>query len=328
MPEGCPNMESAFLMDLFGVARETIPILGDIPELSSKKFVLIDFNDIHKAPPPGMFENFPKLQTDKGEWGDNVVGIIDHHAPQAMSAKRPLMTLLEPWGSACTIMATKFHDEGVTPARGVAGVMLGGILSDTLGLKGPTTRSVDKSAVEWLSSLVYDGTNLLESVGFNSYWDMTVRQFEAKSTLDLKNLAGVFAYDMKRYPAGPCQYIAIGSVEVAGDIYDELLELKPEEVKEAMRQIRPAKKVDYVFVAIIDVLNFRSKILTDSEIARDAALEGLKQEACASPAQGHYDTQKEGEHTTYLIDSGSCVSRKTTFQPALISGVEKVKPCD
>jgi manganese-dependent inorganic pyrophosphatase len=47
----------------------------------------------------------------------------------------------------------KFRESGKTPSQAVAGVLLCGILSDTLGLRMSTTTPRDKSAVEYLAKV-------------------------------------------------------------------------------------------------------------------------------------------------------------------------------
>ena len=59
---------------------------------------------------------------------------------------------MEPVGSTSTIIARRFREAGVTPSKEIAGVLLSGILSDTLGLKMSTTTRNDVDMVAYLSA--------------------------------------------------------------------------------------------------------------------------------------------------------------------------------
>ena len=73
-----------------------------------------------------------------------VLAPTDHHLK---------VTVLRPWGSACTIIAFTFFQLKKVPSSNVAGMLLSGILSDTLNLKGPTTTSTDRMMVAALARI-------------------------------------------------------------------------------------------------------------------------------------------------------------------------------
>ena len=97
-----------------------------------------------------------------------MVEIIDHHRLGAITTLRPIRFFNDPVGATCTIIAMKFIEAGLTPSREIAGVLLCGILSDTLSLRMSTTTHQDKKAVKWLASLTGEdpeklGVALLEA---------------------------------------------------------------------------------------------------------------------------------------------------------------------
>ena len=71
----------------------------------------------------------------------DVVEIIDHHRLGAITTLRPIRFFNDPVGATSTIIAMKYMETGLSPSRQVAGILLCGILSDTLAL-----RSVDDHA--------------------------------------------------------------------------------------------------------------------------------------------------------------------------------------
>ena len=82
----------------------------------------------------------------------DIVEIIDHHRLGAMTTLKPIRFDMEPVGSTSTIIAGRFREAGITPSKEIAGVLLSGILSDTLGLKMSTTTKKDVDMVAYLSA--------------------------------------------------------------------------------------------------------------------------------------------------------------------------------
>jgi manganese-dependent inorganic pyrophosphatase len=83
----------------------------------------------------------------------DIIEIIDHHRLGAMATLRPIRFDMEPVGSTSTIVTRRFMVSSTKPERGVAGALLSGILSDTLGLKMSTTTKQDEEAVAFLAKI-------------------------------------------------------------------------------------------------------------------------------------------------------------------------------
>ena len=97
----------------------------------------------------------------------DILEIIDHHRLGAISTLKPVRFLNDPVGSTCTIITTRFMEAGRDPSPRTAGLLLCGILSDTLVLRMSTTTSLDQRAVEYLAGIagrdpVELGTTLIE----------------------------------------------------------------------------------------------------------------------------------------------------------------------
>jgi manganese-dependent inorganic pyrophosphatase len=82
-----------------------------------------------------------------------IVEIIDHHRLSPITTLKPVKFQNDPVGATSTIIAMKFMESGLVPSRPVAGVLLSGILSDTLALRMSTTTHRDKKAVGFLAPL-------------------------------------------------------------------------------------------------------------------------------------------------------------------------------
>lgn len=83
----------------------------------------------------------------------DILEIIDHHRLGAISTLKPVRFLNDPVGSTCTIITTRFMEAGRDPSPRTAGLLLCGILSDTLVLRMSTTTSLDRRAVEYLAEI-------------------------------------------------------------------------------------------------------------------------------------------------------------------------------
>jgi manganese-dependent inorganic pyrophosphatase len=71
----------------------------------------------------------------------------------------------EPVGSTCTIVADLFRRDGFLPSPEVAGLMMSGLISDTLHLNSPTTTPKDSSILAWLAKVAeVDPGQLAEAI--------------------------------------------------------------------------------------------------------------------------------------------------------------------
>jgi len=82
-----------------------------------------------------------------------IVEIIDHHRIGSLSTESPILFMNRPVGSTSTIVATLFQQYGVPIPGNLAGLLMCGLISDTLNLTSPTTTDVDRDIMAELSQL-------------------------------------------------------------------------------------------------------------------------------------------------------------------------------
>lgn len=82
-----------------------------------------------------------------------IVEIIDHHRINAPDTTTPILFLNRPVGSTCTIVTTLFQQARLPIAPNLAGLLMCGLISDTLNLTSPTTTDVDREVMKHLSEL-------------------------------------------------------------------------------------------------------------------------------------------------------------------------------
>ncbi len=126
----------------------------DILRPTQTRLVLVDHNEMSQAVP--------------GADEVTITEIIDHHRLGAINTQQPILFLNEPVGSTCTIVADLFRREGLQPSPEVAGIMMSGLISDTLHLNGPTTTGKDAILLAWLAEIAGVNSKQLADEIFNS----------------------------------------------------------------------------------------------------------------------------------------------------------------
>ncbi len=82
-----------------------------------------------------------------------VVEILDHHRIGVAPTHQPILFLNRPVGSTCTIVAGCYQQAGIPIPKNVAGLLMCGLISDTLNLSSPTTTEVDRQVMNELARI-------------------------------------------------------------------------------------------------------------------------------------------------------------------------------
>ncbi len=113
--------------------------LSDVSFSHKKDVILVDHNSYE--------------QSAIGLRDANILEIIDHHNIGAIGTNMPISFRNMPVGSTNTIIYNMYKESRVAITKNIAGLMLSGILSDTLILTSPTTTKYDREAVKYLSKI-------------------------------------------------------------------------------------------------------------------------------------------------------------------------------
>lgn len=103
--------------------------LTDLNKVYKKKVYLVDHNEIS--------------QTIDGIEDAELVGVIDHHKINPFHSLNPISFINKPYGSSNSIIYEMYKENNIEIPKQIAGMMLSGILSDTLIFKSPTTTEKD-----------------------------------------------------------------------------------------------------------------------------------------------------------------------------------------
>jgi manganese-dependent inorganic pyrophosphatase len=97
-----------------------------------------------------------------------ITEVIDHHRLGSLATSQPILFINDPVGSTCTIISELFRRDGLTPSAQIAGILMSGIISDTLNLQSPTSTEKDAVQLAWLSRLAGVDAKQLADLIFSS----------------------------------------------------------------------------------------------------------------------------------------------------------------
>lgn len=258
-----------------GVCRGLLRIT-DINHKNKKKVILVDHNE----------ESQSVLGLDEAE----ILEIVDHHKLGDLTTNQPINFRNMTVGSTNTIIYQMYLENKIDIPNDIAGLMLSGILSDTLALTSPTTTTLDKEAVLNLSDIL--------KIDYQKY---ATEMFKAGTTLVGKTKLEIVNEDIKLFPIED-KTIAVSQVFTLN--VDEILNEKDEYIQ-IIEQLKDMKNCDYVILCVTDIIKNCSYIFyTDNG-------KNILSEAFNAPdiKQGHY---LEG-----------CVSRKKQIVPAIMDILTK-----
>ena len=214
--------------------EECVGILrrSDVTYDNKKKVILVDHNSYEQSA-IGLEET-------------EIVEIVDHHNIGSIGTNMPINFRNMPVGSTNTIIYIMYKENNIQIPKHIAGLMLSGILSDTLILTSPTTTYMDKEAVIYLS--------IIAEVDYKEYG---LNMLKAGSSLKGKTKEEVLYTDYKTYPVGE-ERIGLGQISTTNP--DEILEEK-EEYIELLNSIAEANNYYFVALFITDIINNGSYVL-------------------------------------------------------------------
>ena len=205
----------------------------DILKRKRAKLIMMDHNEATQA-------------IDGAETAD-LMEIIDHHRLGTIKTSSPVTFFAKPVGSTCTLVYQLYKANKVEIPKKIAMLLLGGMLSDTVIMKSPTTTQDDIDAINDLSSIC--GLDAKE---------YGVEIFSATDSLTSRSAKDIIGTDFKifeeygvRFGISQAETVTLAQLgEVEGKLREELYNVKEN------------NKLDWMMLLVTDIIKEESQLIT------------------------------------------------------------------
>ena len=225
------NEETKYALNYFKVEKPEL-----VENVAGKEIILVDHNE--------------RTQTADGFEEAKVLELIDHHRISNFNVDEPLYARVEPVGCTATIILKLFKENGLTPSKETAGLMLSAIISDTLLFKSPTCTQCDAKAGKELAEIA--GVDLKE---------YGLEMLKAGTALGDKSEAELLNMDMKIFEIDGAK-IGVAQVNTVNEA--EVLERK-EKLLAEIDNIIVKDGLKFFMLAITNILTNDSAALISGD---------------------------------------------------------------
>ena len=203
-----------------------------------------------------MVDHNEAIQSVEGLEEAEVLEIIDHHNIGSLTTKMPINFRNMTVGSTNTIIYSLYNENNIAIPRDIAGIMLSGIISDTLKFTSPTTTEYDKYVASRLAQVA--------GVDIDKYSN---KMFKAGTNLKGKTIEEIITGDIKIYESNN-RRIAISQVITLNS--DDILE-KKEEYVNAVNNMKENRGYDIMLLCVTDIIKDGSYIFFNDSSNEDIA---------------------------------------------------------
>jgi len=205
---------------------------SDLLKPVPRQLILVDHNEVTQS--VAGAEEVPVLE------------ILDHHRIGVAPTQQPILFMNRPVGSTSTIVADCFRQANIPVPKPVAGMLMCGVISDTLNLTSPTSTSVDRDVLESLSKICEISPS-----------DLASEIFSVGSPLLTLATKNIITADCKEYE----ERGHIFSVSQIEEISFSNFEMKRAELIEELEKYRAAHSYLFSTLLITDVNTQNSVLL-------------------------------------------------------------------
>ena len=200
-------------------------------------------------PPPVRMILVDHNETDQGIPGLEelpVVEVVDHHRIAFAATKDPIKYTADVVGSTCTLVARMFRGAGERPTKEVAGVLIAGIVSDTLLFQSPTTTDDDRAMCAWLEKLCGESAaEIMEGL------------MSVASPLTSMTAEQAVASDAKLYGEGGKKFVLAQIEESHLAVFHRHMP----ELSAALEKARREGSLDFIALMVTDPVRGNSELL-------------------------------------------------------------------
>jgi manganese-dependent inorganic pyrophosphatase len=208
---------------------------SDILRPSRTRIALVDHNELGQAV--------------NGASEVQITEILDHHRLGNIPTEQPILFINRPVGSTCSIVADLFRAHKLTPEANIAGIMMAGIISDTLLLNSPTTTPLEGELLDWLSPIAGIEPEALADI-----------MFTAGSVIINSKPAEVISSDCKIYDEGELRF-SVSQIEELG--FDKFWE-NEDALGKALEAYRLKEELFFSFLLVTDINSHDSLLVVSA----------------------------------------------------------------
>ena len=184
--------------------------------------------------------------------------ILDHHRLGNPHTHQPIRFTVDIVGSTSTLVSEQTAEAGLSMPPHLAGVLLAGLLADTLILTSPTTTQRDKDAAERLGRWAFVGGSPLKGETIESYGKAVL---SAGAGLSNRKPEEVVSTDIKPFESNGFKF-AVAQAEVT-DILQLSEHLSP--LTKALDDLKDKRGLDFALLLITDVVRGSSRLIVSSK---------------------------------------------------------------
>jgi manganese-dependent inorganic pyrophosphatase len=245
------TFDSCHPEDLVSEVQETLARRRSLPVVDheSKLVGFISRSDLLNARPKRvvLVDHNERSQAVDGIEEAELLAVIDHHRIADVHTNKPILFRVEPVGCTGTIITSLYHEAGIAIPREVAGLMLAGLLYDTLILRSPTCTPRDEKVAAELAEIAGED---IERYG-QELFAATAAELIDKPATEL------LTADFKEFVVRDMRF-AIGTVETASPA---TVEKRTDELLATMKQIAQERGYASFLFMIVDILNMNCHLL-------------------------------------------------------------------
>lgn len=182
----------------------------------------------------------------------SIHSIVDHHKLSGLTNSEPLEIDMRPLCSATSILYARAKAAGLVPPPKIAGLMLSGLLSDSLEFRSPTTTETDKVYAAELGKLA--------KLDVHAHAEAML---EAKANVDHLSPSELIMMDTKVFKIGGknLRVSVLETTKASGPL------AKKAKLVEAMKELVNKEKVDDVLFFVVDITKEAATFMSSSPSA-------------------------------------------------------------
>jgi manganese-dependent inorganic pyrophosphatase len=196
------------------------------------RLILVDHNEIDQAV--------------RGAKEVPIIEIMDHHRIAISPTDKPITVINDVVGSTSTLVCEQYRRFGIEPTPDIAGILMGGVITDTLLLRSPTSTERDKVAIEYLEQLSgINARQLLDEI------------FNIGSIIATEGAYEVIQQDKKIYTTGQFTF-SVSQVEESGF---EHFDKQKNELLSELNTMLEKENVKFASLLVTDIISENSLLL-------------------------------------------------------------------